>query len=319
MKSAHLEELDKYLRSFKYKCYSFSVETLGEYLPIDAEWNYKDIPHLNHIHGLVHSGITFAGDHIATSILVQEIMPFLRIPMTLVNYHVSSKKIIYHSQFLFWIIIIETNFEYRNEIERTGSRTITKYNLYGPRIFRWLCPLFKFFIKRNNQNLMQDDVPMRERRQTLRKAGYDFLVSKKDYHSYSDTLKLGDSNLIEPDLTGLIGTFELSDVPVGTRGLLVGDAIGRGFRVVKLQETNVLLVFERVCEHYGADLSNAKLDQKMLMCPWHGNRLRPIAQIHLAENNSVQGQRKNFEIKIDGQTVSIFKTKGGSSDKESEG
>jgi len=170
MKSTDLKSIDKFLRGYGYSCYRFSVETVGEYLPIDAEWNYKDIPHLNHIHGLVDSGITFADEHIATSILMQEIRPFFKVPMTLVNYHISDSQIIYHSQFLFWVLIIETNFDYLNKEEKTGCRVVTNYNIYSPRFFKWFCPLFKFLIKRNNRSLMKDDVPMRERRHHLRKS-----------------------------------------------------------------------------------------------------------------------------------------------------
>jgi len=299
--------VNKYLQSSGYSCYSFEVRTQGNYLPVDAEWNYKDIPHLNHIHNLVDSGVTFADDHVVTSIITQNVPPFFKFPMTLVNYHVASDKIIYHSQFLFWVIVIETTFCFLDEINKAGCEVVTKYNLYGPRYLQWLCFFFKFVIKRNNKELMNEDVPMRNRRQELREAGFDFKVSMGEYHSYSKTLELDRQNVISPNLMGFVGKFDLKDIPEGDEGLLLGDSVGMGFRVVRSVKKDVLLIFSRVCDHYGADLSSARCQKGFLICPWHGKFVKPLATISTkGDDVSVLQKQAGVKLKVVGQAVSLY-------------
>ena len=63
---------------------SSSAESEGEFAPSDADWNYKDIPHLNELHNLVEGIPTAIGDDIITTVFMQKI-GFLRIPLTVVK------------------------------------------------------------------------------------------------------------------------------------------------------------------------------------------------------------------------------------------
>ncbi|MBU6338902.1 MAG: hypothetical protein KGQ36_02905 [Rickettsiales bacterium] len=54
MKRKNQAELMKDLENEEgYKFRTFELSSQGDFLPSDADWNYKDIPHLKNIHNLV--------------------------------------------------------------------------------------------------------------------------------------------------------------------------------------------------------------------------------------------------------------------------
>ena len=58
---------------------SFTLTSEGDYAFDDADWNYKDIPHLKHVHNLVESHPTFASDNQVNHIIFQKIPPFFKV------------------------------------------------------------------------------------------------------------------------------------------------------------------------------------------------------------------------------------------------
>jgi hypothetical protein len=170
---------------------SSTMVNLGVYAPADADWNYKDIPHLNELHNLVESVATAIGDDIITTIFMQRIGP-LRIPLTVVNYSIGSHSQTYYTTLGPFCLVINTQWE---AVDDTQTRVSTTYNLGSGSLLK---PFHRFvhrLLRKNYETLMSADIPMRERRGDLRNLGFSFRNDSGGY-SFAQTLQIYENNLI---------------------------------------------------------------------------------------------------------------------------
>lgn len=256
------------------------LTSLGNYHPDDADWNYKDIPHLKYIHKLIDNDIVLGNDKQLSSIAFQRFFGIFRIPMCLTNYDHDENSQIYYTSFLFFILLIKTSYE---EIGTNKTKVTTVYNVFSPKILLFLVPLIKLSLRRNYKELMNDDIPMRERRGYLRSLGYCFKKDNKKY-GFLETTKISEDRVIEPKNI----SFKISAINISSSDQFKNNN-GNGYRVIK--DNNKLFVFETLCMHEGADLSYADYANGKLICPWHGKKLKPI----LVFDND--GQEQNYKNK----------------------
>jgi hypothetical protein len=88
-----------------FKEFSFVQE--GNYTPSDADWNYKDVPHLHHIHKLVEAVITNVSDDYIATINVQKVFG-IKVPLPVFNYAINKNRQLYYTSLLFYTLIIES-------------------------------------------------------------------------------------------------------------------------------------------------------------------------------------------------------------------
>jgi len=62
----------------------FSLEHVGRYAAADADWNYKDIPHLHYVHHLAEAVPSAVGDDIVATINTQKIFG-MTVPLSVFN------------------------------------------------------------------------------------------------------------------------------------------------------------------------------------------------------------------------------------------
>jgi len=105
---------------------TFKLFSEGRFSFVDADWNYKDIPHLHYVHDLVESHIAFADHDIVTNISFQKIPPFFRIPISITNYDYDKDTQIYYTSFLFYILLVETKIV---KVKENFTRVETRYNI----------------------------------------------------------------------------------------------------------------------------------------------------------------------------------------------
>lgn len=268
---------------------SFSSSTMvheGEYHPSDADWNYKDIPHLNELHNQVEGIATAVGDDIITTVFMQRLGP-LRIPLTVVNYAVDRNSQMYYTTVGPFCLVIKTEWV---SINSSHTRVETCYNLGSLKVFRFLHRIIHKLLSKNYQILMSEDVPMRERRGLLRANGFSFTRDLIGY-SFIDTLNTSKKNLIYPSSSQPFSlSVSVSQLPVGRS--LIGSNTDNGLRIERTQDS--LLIFDRLCAHEGASLDESDLERGCLRCPWHGRTIHPLAVFELSEN-----QQRSGLIKID--------------------
>ena len=271
----------------------------GQYAPADAEWNYKDVPHLKEIHNLV-EGIPGAITHdYWVGFFIQKIGP-IKAPITVFNYGADPFSNIYFGAVGPFALIISTNWQ---DNGNSTTTVVTQYNLGSTRYLRWMHGIVHKVLARNYKVLMDADTPMRLRRGELRARGYTF-AGDETGHGFIETINLQTVGVMPPSSAlPFSWVSEADKLPQGST--FVGtDDVG-GVRVVRQQDK--VLVFPRVCLHAGASLDDAKIDGDCIVCPWHGKRLTPLANVEVGDvktdfhASGISVQLDHDMIKISGQ------------------
>lgn len=268
----------------------------GDYEPFDAEWNYKDIPHLAEVHHAV-DGVVIASetDH-TSSIFLQQVGPF-RVPLIVYIGDGSESCAVYVGSAGPFVILVETSWKQVGEMR---TRVTTTYEIFSSKALRFLHSVVHRLMSRNYDVLMTADLPMRDQRGRLRKLGYRFTGDTSGY-GFRESSNVHVRNIIAPRLlqNPTIGV-RLSDLPEGRS---VCGGVGEDGIVVERTEST-FVVYPRICDHEGADLSCAVKQEKGLRCPWHGRTVRPIAVVDLStysataptSNTTVELKKDYLEI-----------------------
>ena len=260
-------------------CFTSSVHrTTGEYDSADAEWNYKDVPHLKEAHENAEAINGVISNSSASSIFIQKVGP-IRIPLSVCVYSPGHNSVSYFTSVGPFVLLITSNWK----TLLTSTTVVTKYYIGSTKFLKPLHVFIHKILERNYKILMDVDIPMRVRRGELRARGYTFSNDESGY-GFQETINLQVVGVKVPTtMRDFELKIEISDVPQGTT--LLGENDSRGIRIIR--EENQFRVFPRICLHAGAMLDDAKIEDDCLRCPWHGKRIKPI-----------------FEFNLDGQTNS---------------
>jgi nitrite reductase/ring-hydroxylating ferredoxin subunit len=302
MKPFRLKEknITEYMATEGMQKKSFSLKSQGKYEPEDADWNYKDIPHLKMVHKNINNHLVVGEDDFLASIAFQKILWKFKIPLCLMNYDYDKTTQIYYTSFLWYLLLIETKITK----EDTNYTTVeTTYNIYGGVSLTFFYFAIKYILTRNYKMLMVDDIPMRLRKGWLRDSGYSFIKDNQEgKYSYLETTKISEIRVIDQKKfqRHFHYTLSLNDYPEDFNTCL-GKSDSSGFRVVKSGDS--IFIYPRMCNHEGADLSCADTKNNFLVCPWHGKRVDPICMMNKYESSEYIDKEKyisfnNNEISI---------------------
>jgi nitrite reductase/ring-hydroxylating ferredoxin subunit len=293
------EEIVAHMEREGYRFSRFSLRQEGAYAPSDADWNQKDVVHVNFVHPTVRSCVTVVEPETSTVIFNQSSLG-LRFPLAITSYqHSDGAQLSYFSLF-FFIFVIDT----RYEASGTGrTQVTTEYHIGAPPWLTPFVPVLRWMLKRNYQVLMSVDVPMRERRGTLRTWGYRFTTDGAPIE-YDQTVDIGQNHVCPPDGVKPPATIQLSverDLRPGGE-YLVGRDDHLGLRLV-LQGTR-LVAFPRMCPHEGASTDRAECQGTRLICPWHGRGLRALISLDLAQDPT-EGVTSLYRLRVEGDVLTI--------------
>lgn len=280
----------------------FALEHVGRYSAEDADWNYKDVPHLHFVHRLAEAIPTMVSDDFITTLNTQLIFG-IKVPLNVVTYEFSPGEHIYYTTLFFFILLIETR---GRELAPLETCVTTTYSIGMPPLLRWCFPLLKWTITRNYRILMNDDIPMRERRGELRSRGFVF---RKEHptHSYADTQLIARQNVAapyrNPDLPALDIDLQTA-VPPATETLL-GTDDDLGLRAKR--EADKVELYPRLCPHEGACLDESRITEGKMQCPWHGRQFTAICTVDLANPDFVGEYLTAFcRIVVRGSRLTLF-------------
>src|SRR5579872_7311877 len=107
MKKWSKEQLIASLQKEGIRFSEFSLTHEGDYAVADADWNYKDVPHLHHIHNLVEAIFAAMQDDFIATINVQKTLG-IKIPLSVMNYESGKNEQTYYTTWLFFILIVRT-------------------------------------------------------------------------------------------------------------------------------------------------------------------------------------------------------------------
>ena len=118
-KRTSADVLLRQLRKAGYTIDTFSVSNTGDYALADADWNYKDIPHLNVVHTKVRAIVGTLDEDLITTVNLQKVggIPF---PLIVVNYATSEQSQTYTRQ---WALISSSCTPNTKHSEPIGRRS----------------------------------------------------------------------------------------------------------------------------------------------------------------------------------------------------
>jgi len=284
---------------------SFTLASEGDWSEEDADWNYKDLAHFNVVHSLTRSVPAAIGDEIFAAVHMQRIGG-IAVPIALADYVASDGSQVYFTTLACFVLVVETKvlpLPGASEGE-PRTRVETTYHIGGPRLAMLAFPLLRLVLTANYKVLMREDLPMREQRGRLRRAGYTF-VSDGRPRTFAETTDLTFENVVAPRSASEIDVVvDLAMLEPAGASVIVGEG-AVGVRFLRGHGSEVM-VFDRVCSHEGANLDDVPLGRDCLVCPWHAKRVRPLATFDLADRSFRRlAAGPDRTIVIDGQRLTI--------------
>lgn len=279
----------------------FSMVHEGDYSVADADWNYKDIPHLHYVHRLAEAVSAYADDDKIASIVVQKIPGFV-IPLSVFIYENTPTSQLYYTTSFFYVLIIESVYV---ALGPNRTQVTTTYSVGSSKLLQWTFPLLRWLIKRNYRDLMSSDIPMRERRGLLRKWGYGFKQIAPTY-SYAKSVNIKPDNVIlpvDPDLPNQTIELNIDEVLPQEGEYFWGRDDAWGLRLIR--STDSLRIFSRMCHHEGASLDQQACVNHQLRCPWHGRISLPIASFALHHPDPQQVTNRLHDLVLSGNRLTV--------------
>jgi len=281
----------------------FSLEHVGRYAAADADWNYKDIPHLHYVHHLAEAVPSAVGDDIVATINTQKIFG-MTVPLSVFNYETGVGEQTYYTTLFWFILLIQTKYA---EEAPLRTRVTTTYAVGSPWWLKWVFGLLKWTITRNYHVLMSTDIPMRLRRGDLRSRGFSFFCASKSY-SFADTQIILRTNVIPPehqDTATPACQIDINDVLPADGEAFIGTNDHLGLRLSR--KGMQVDLFPRLCPHEGSCLDETPVESGKVRCPWHGREFASIGTVSLDQVSGKAGFHTHFSnVTVEGAVIKIF-------------
>ena len=282
---------------------SVTVDTEGDYLPADVDWNNKDIQHLNYVHAWADDVTAIILEDLQASVSLQKVLGITS-PVVIVHYDSGPDHQTHFFTLLAWTIVTDIEFI---KLGPMRTRVETTYTVMARRPWMLAFPLIRLLLRRNQRQLMSEDVPMRERRGQLRRWGYTFRGDEKTTRDVRDSINVHSDNVIAPsELETELPTFD--PVPIASidegSGTLVGRDDHLGLKLIRQGRT--VLAFARMCPHEGAALDGIPCTDGHVRCPWHARKLSPVAVVDLdAPGDAVATDRHRITVQGEHLVITV--------------
>jgi hypothetical protein len=285
------------LENHGYRFMKFEISTIDPCLPVDVEWNYKDIAHVEHLHSHIWREFTYVGGNTYSTLDLRNLFG-ISIPQSTTFYATEDNRLIAQSTLFLYIILVEVSIE---QFSETEAKTSTRYAVgVKMRIGQLLFPMIRRALLRNWEQFMEDDRSMRIRRGELRKNGFTFVDNSPV--NMRNTMHIQDVGVRPPAECPDAANFSLN-VPKNLNKIVrLGNNDHLGLQVsISDQSINI---FPRLCPHRGASLDTENCDGKFVTCPWHGRKFGSLCSI------KINGERQALEGPLhsciyDGKTLEI--------------
>ncbi len=284
------------LENAGYSIHRVRVSSEGNYAVADADWNYKDIPHLNVVHTQVRGICGTIEDDLVTSLFTQRVAG-ISVPIIIVNHADSDTSQTYFTTLGPFVLIVHTRYI---ELEPNRTRVETTYHIGGRGLWRLLFPILARVLRKNYAKLMSEDLPMRDRRGELRSRGFTYQTDGAP-RSFPETADLLFKNVVPPKGGDALHVTEPLAAFRAGADVFVGSDDDRGLRLVR--QGDELLAFPRICLHEGAGLDCASLSAGKLSCPWHAMKIVPVLRLALRQGE--QAEKDGYRISVGSDEVAI--------------
>ncbi len=275
------------------------VNMNGRYTSKDSDWNYKDVPHLNIVHESIQSVQPVVSNSYVGSINLTKLPIFgIEIPIVVVNYEFDEYDQIYYSSFGPFLIVVNT----KSKDKPGGVEVESRFAVVNKPLFNFLVPLILKVIKKNNDVLMSEDMPMRCRKADLRAINHDFYNPDKTY-SFDFTEEIYRANAYIKEGKSSI-KISIDSIINNNKEAVIGEQEG----IMSFFTTNKdqkILLWPTTCPHEGAKLSSKCMVNQRILCPWHHRRISHLFEIDKDRNFKIIPSIDYCIEIIDDNTLSI--------------
>lgn len=226
----------------------------------DMAWNHMDFTHRPWIHHHYTEGLrTVLGKDISLGFTPWPRTPFL-IPTF--DIRVSDREFLhgYNIAGLAYVFV-KISIVPQGNGDNTWS---LEWFVLTKRYLRFLHGFIHRSMKKMNKKLFEEDRPIKDQRKKLRLRGYSFVNDELDF--YSSTV-LFPNNVRRPPAPDV--SIQISSVAVGEKTVV--KSAEREFLVLR-KENNKILIWDNICPHQGANLSDGTICENFITCAWHGLR-----------------------------------------------
>ena len=169
--------LTRQLRNAGYHIHTFSVSSTGDYAVADADWNYKDVPHLNVVHTKVRCAVGTMDDELITTLAMQKVfgieLPHRHRQLRVFRYVLQT----YYTTMGPFALVVYTEYF---QLAPNKTKVVTTYNIAGSKLFKLLFPLLQRVLTGNYRTLMSEDLPdAGSARGELRARGFGYRTGRK--------------------------------------------------------------------------------------------------------------------------------------------
>ena len=300
MSKKSFEEIKNSLTKVGYNFKDFNIVKIGDYPPDDSDWNYKDVTHAEKIHDSIYSRLNTAVSSDFQLAIDTLVLFGFKFPVSLVQYEYAKYNIFYYTTFGPFVILTKTIIESH---ENNKSKTTSNFSIGSMGIFKIFHPLIKKIIYKNNQSLMEDDMPMRNRRGFLRKENHLFYKETETY-TFESTANIKNSNIfLKPGIKNYVSILK-TDIISAKEGQIVGNKNGILSFFITHEKDNIKKLWPTTCPHEGAHLTRKCINNNAVNCPWHNRKINSILKIDL-DNKIDFMKNMDFACKDNGDNIII--------------
>ena len=287
---------------------TFKMKSSADFDPEDAEWNYKDIVHAAFMHSGLKYDYMFMDESTMASLGTQKIF-FFNISYVIFHYDLGPNQLIYFTRIANFYLVVEIIFTRKN---KSLTEVVTSYSICANKLFLSIFfPFIKWAITRNYNYLMVGDMEMRVRKGWLRKLGITFAKEKERY-TFAETAKINRNNCVYKP--SIFNGSQSSKVLITKKNgssvaeFLTGISDPWGLRGVIVN--NKLFLYPRMCDHEGACLDNANLNNNIMSCPWHGKKTKAIHEENVTKNTKfiLSYNGKSFSFTLNDNLIKLIIT-----------
>ena len=120
----NIDELILKLEANGYHFLRFEAACEDPCLPVDVEWNYKDLVHVGYVHSHMSRQFVFTAPNIYTTIDLQKVLG-VTVPQSGVFYVTADNRIVVHTTLFLYVIFVEIR------SDQTGEMTTLTQTRYG--------------------------------------------------------------------------------------------------------------------------------------------------------------------------------------------
>ena len=167
------------------------------------------------------------------------------------------------------IITVETT----SKVDSGKTIVSTNFQFYLENCSSFYIFFVKKMIIKNNEILMSEDIPMRERRADLRTSSHDFYNPSNTYFKFTEEIYR--ANLFVKNREPYI------DIPLKIQECKDGDKIGDNegiFSFFVTEQNGLKVLWPTTCPHEGAKMDKNCISNKRLLCPWHHRRIDRVLE-----------------------------------------